>query len=586
MIIPLYPEQGDGSNATSIQGDAVSPLQPTNGQVLVYDLATQQYIPRARDINDTTGTLAADRMSLATASTAGVVPGIGGTPAGNAATVGQAQDWAGFRESAGYLWSDGVTANRAQIQTPGPRGNLAGAPLASWVGWVRVPASNPAATSYIAFVSGGAVALGEPNSLGFSLDTAGLLSIRQNGASGLDTRRRNYAAFRATYSGQRIWLEVRFTNGTSNPVIRINGTDVSGLFADLNANTIPDWLNASLSSVSHATGHSWPAGPAPLGCWLNTHLTDAESEAWRITGRPPAWVSYGGGLWSHDFLNAELPQVSAGPREAIVPMTLQTGSGFTQDIYNLTTNPDGVAALPSGAVRAIKFTTSNNNGYNFVTARRPGQRTAFSFWYYVPTGQPDVQVLANGILAGNNLVLTGLGSVKDTWTQLTVSLTQPSPVGSILFRTASAGTAYVADVRGQTEGALSLPVVHPIAALGDGTTLGDNPARLVGIQPVTTRKDWQITARTATSGNEQLLGGSFLDPSRDVFDSIEQTPESGTPTTTVGSASGGAQYKTSGVITAGINAPNLVTRKVATANVWVGSSTADPVRTTLTGHSR
>jgi hypothetical protein len=121
--------------------------------------------------------------------------------------------------------------------------------------------------------------------------------------------------------------------------------------------------------------------------------------------------------------------------------------------------------------------------------------------------------------------------------------------------------------------------------MGDGTALGDNPARLLGVQPVTARKDWQITARTATNGNQQLLGGSFLNPLRDVLDSIEQTPETGTPTTTVGSASGGAQYKASGALAGGINTPALVTRKTATANVWVGSNSSDSIRTTITGHT-
>lgn len=50
-ITPLYPDQGDGSNATSIQGDAVSGAQPTEGQTLVYREATQQYVPETLALN-------------------------------------------------------------------------------------------------------------------------------------------------------------------------------------------------------------------------------------------------------------------------------------------------------------------------------------------------------------------------------------------------------------------------------------------------------------------------------------------------------------------------------------------------------
>jgi len=517
----------------------------------------------------------------ATDTTAGTVPGIGGTAAGNAATVGQLETGDGYRDAADYLWSDGATSNRGQIQTPGPRGNLAGATLASWVGWVTVPTAS--STAEIAGISSSSTALASATawSLGIAWITNDLV-VRANGATpATDFRTFTCSALRTNFSGQRIWLEVRITAGTSAPVVSVNGTVIAGTAAD-GAGTDPDWLSASLVATNHVTGLNWPAGPAPLGCWINAHLTDAESEAWRITGRPPVWVALGGGVWTEDFTDGQTPTVFIGVG-FLCRMFAQTS--FTQSIYDLVANPDSLPSHPTGATKAIKFTTSANNGYSWITSETYLRKTVFTVWYYVSSGQPDVQVLGNGIATPNGLVITGARNVKDAWTQITVSITNPTPVGSMLFRTVSAGTAYIADVRGRVESALSLPVVLPIAALGDGTFLGDNPARLVGITPVTTRKDWELTVHTATSGNEQLLGGSFLNAARDVLDSIEQRPETGTPTTTVGSASGGAQYKASGALAAGINTPALVTRKTATANVWVGSSTADPIRTTITGHS-
>jgi hypothetical protein len=132
-------------------------------------------------------------------------------------------------------------------------------------------------------------------------------------------------------------------------------------------------------------------------------------------------------------------------------------------------------------------------------------------------------------------------------------------------------------------GALSLPVIQPIAVLDDATTIGGNQARLVGVTPVTDKRDWRISADTFTNGNKQVLEGTLLDSTADVIDSIEQFT-TGTPTTTVGSVSAGSQYKASSALSAGINPATLVTRKLATGDIWVNSTSTAQVRTTITGH--
>lgn len=477
------------------------------------------------------------------------------TPAGSKAALDAREalvlERMATREAAGYLWSDGVTSNRAQIQTPGPRGNLAGAPLASWVGWVTVPAAST--TAEIAGESSSSTALASASawSLGIAWSTDALV-VRANGATpATDFRTLTISGLRSSFSSQRVWLEVRITAGTSTPVVRVNGSAQSGTAAD-GAGTDPDWLSASLVATNHLTGYNWPVGPAPIGCWLNAHLTDAESETWRITGRPPAWVVAGGyagqlihSAWVSGVVGG-VTRTSSGPDNLGLDGTASSQINNSpkipyitpQSIWRLswTQNATGVRLNYGGGIQIDASPGFSQNGFNAVAGQK----------YVVVRGGFPNFYLASG----------------DTTTALALS-----------------------DIKMTFAGALSRSVVLPINALGDGTVLGDNPARLVGIQPVTTRKDWQITARTSTSGNEQILGGSFLDTTRDVIDSIEQTPETGTPTTTVGSASGGAQYKASGALAAGINTPALVTRKTDSANVWVGSSTADPVRTTITGHS-
>lgn len=132
-------------------------------------------------------------------------------------------------------------------------------------------------------------------------------------------------------------------------------------------------------------------------------------------------------------------------------------------------------------------------------------------------------------------------------------------------------------------GALSIPGIQPCAVVDDLTNIGGNQARLVGMTPVTSKRDWRISADTWTNGNQQILGGSVIDSTADIIDSIEQTT-TGTPTTTIGSASAGAGYKASGALSAGINPTTLVTRKAASNDIWVNSNSTSVVRTTIKGH--
>jgi hypothetical protein len=125
--------------------------------------------------------------------------------------------------------------------------------------------------------------------------------------------------------------------------------------------------------------------------------------------------------------------------------------------------------------------------------------------------------------------------------------------------------------------------VQPINVIDDVSGIGGNQGRMLGCSPVTDKTNWRISANTWTNGNQQILAGSILDSTKDVIDQVEQST-TGTPTTTIGSISAGSQYKASGALTAGINPTTLVTRKLASNDVWVNSNSAAVVRTTIVGH--
>ena len=130
---------------------------------------------------------------------------------------------------------------------------------------------------------------------------------------------------------------------------------------------------------------------------------------------------------------------------------------------------------------------------------------------------------------------------------------------------------------------MSLPSYQPINVIDDVSGIGGNQGRLLGCTAVTDKTNWRISANTWTSGNQQILAGSILDSTKHIIDQVEQST-TGTPTTTIGSASAGSQYKASSALTAGINPTTLVTRKLASNDVWVNSNSTAVVRTTITGH--
>jgi len=378
--------------------------------------------------------------------------------------------------------SDGATSNRAQIQGPfdavnNPRGWVAGAAVMEWCGWVDVPTS--AASTLWVFSTSTSAALPHPdrpvNSLGANIFT-NTLSITQRGPTqDTDTRQVAWVAFRSTYSGQRIWLSVVFTQGTAtNPVIKVNGTDISASFSLTTGGTPPAWLDAAMVPTYHLTGYNWPAGRASLGQWILGSLTAAESIAWMITGQPPAWVAAGGSA-----------------------ANIAAGSFVIGRQYLIT------------AVGTTSFTS----------------------------------IGASANTVGVQFTATGVGS--------------------------GTGTA-------QQAGALSIPVVQPIAVLDDATTIGGNGALLLGMntRSSSNKKVWRISDLTHTSGNEQILGGSvFYGTSEDLITSWTIVNAGGTTTVSLGNVSGGTQYANAVSCPTGTTVITLLTAIPLTTNLWVNANT-------------
>jgi hypothetical protein len=443
---------------------------------------------------------------------------------------------------------------------------LAGAPLASWVGWVEVPSAS--STAEIFGVSSSTTALASATA--WSIGCAWLtndLAIRANGATpATDFRTLTLSALRTTYSGQRIWLEVRITAGTSAPVVRVNGAAIAGTYTD-GAGTDPDWLSASLVATFHETGYLWPAGVAPLGCWLNAHLTDAESESWRTTGRPPVWVVAGGSMvatYTSDFATS---LGSFGPVSA-----------------TLNYNVDGIDGRDD-CMEVINGGVMSYAGTSVLLTVGAGYQ--FTFEVYIPATNATAASMFLWFGGATQYHVTTVGA----WVSVVATLTVDAG-GFIRLRFPAATVGdkfYIRNFVVLRAGALSLPGVQPILALDDITDIGGNPARLVGMNPVSADRRWRISADTTTNGNQRLLGGPLMSISElsfngHVIDSIEQYVASGTPTTTIGEASGSPLYKSSSVLSSGLNSITPALRRLYATSFWIGSNSTAAVRTTITGH--
>ena len=475
-----------------------------------------------------------------------------------------------------FLYCDGVTTSRAQIQTPGGRGNLAGVPVASWVGWVDVPDTSLAANRNI--VSYGASANNTPTP-GFRITIySNSLFIDQIGSNG--NRQAVVSGFRSTYSGQRIWLNIRLTNGTTLPTITVNGISVS-VSNGTDSGTIPDWLDAGISATYITTGVDWPAGTMPMGCWINAHLTDAESETWRTTGKPPIWVVTGGscanilpnGTFEVDASGwaglSDGTEVFSVTRNTVSPIS---GNGDLS--LNVTTGSSLFGNYPRASYTATPLFVSGGR-YRITGKVRRTSGTATQLT--VRSGPSGASLtLASVILDGS--IQTFSGSLDVLGTANVGNLTF-IPIGPLGWT----GQIEFDDIEVYRLGALSLPAVQSINVLRDWTMIGGNPSRLFGISPINVtnfKSDITIGSSSYTTGTSvQILGGGPLTTSsrRQRIISISGN-SSASVNLSLGTTSGGTQLVNAQAVNGDFDISTFVSRIIGTsANLWItfsGNTTA------------
>lgn len=463
-----------------------------------------------------------------------------------------------------YAVSDGATSNRAAgIYGPfdavnNPREWVAGAASLTIAAVVTVPTSNPPASAYINWYGSSATIASTAGHLYVTLTTAGTLQIRQGGASfPTDVREINHTTFRTTYSGQTIFLKITLTQGTTNPVVGVNGVDISASFSLSTGGTPPAWLDAAMVPTYRLVGYNWPSGPSPVVTPILGTTSSADDTFYLSTGKWPAWVVAGG--TTTKFNTAAFTVGSGTGSFSANTSTSLVCTGATTAL-NAYSNASQV--LIAGQRIRANLTVSGVTGSGVLfTTDSLGSGLGGSFG-------SNISVLANGT-ADYDITVTSSGAffVRFVFTSTTAASITINSLERI--------------------GALSIPSIQPINVVDDVSGIGNNCGLILGAVTTATsnKKVWRIADLTKTSGNEQLLGGAvFVGTSQDYIKSWTIVNEGGTTTVSLGNVSGGAQYVSGLSVPTGTTVVTLLTNTPLTTNLWCNASTTASLTHVIEGY--
>jgi|GEM_PF-1582892 len=479
---------------------------------------------------------------------------VDGTLTVNGLDVGSVSSQFAARQMAGYGISDGATANRGEILTPGAIGDVAGLPM-SFLAVIDVGTSDPSLNS-------GVIYIGDSTSPNFStgggtsnasyayITTGGSLQIRVNGAAGSNYRRLIYTDFRTAYSGRNgLRLAIVFPEGnsTTSPRIEVDGVDVTGSFALSTAGVIPNWIPTALETTKYLWGYQWSAGRSPYVRAIIGALSTAESATWGTTGELPTWATKAG--------SAVNPIANSG-----FETTGSEGTSVFANWWggaNLTTSAEtsdpyvGANSLRLTGGGALSSTLNNHLRAepfgldNFGAPWTPGQYGRVTF--------AAKHVSGGSLYFGNAYVSLKTVASGDAsgWTEFEWSgiITSSSGYAAPVFGAASSAVWLIDKVVFLQEGLIDDPYYQPALATGD--RLGRMSRRLLGITPmvalgvsevvISHTLSWDGTNHTAQS----LTGGKAFEAGF-VPTMISLVPDAASSGDgwTIGTSADADQYKT------------------------------------------
>ena len=476
--------------------------------------------------------------------------------------------------------SDGSTSNRAERVQYGTVGALASAPYAYLeADNVLVPASAPSSNFVLATYTTSATSAptGQAHSLVWYIEaTTGYLVLLETGATpATDYRRYASDASICTGTAYRARLTAAITGGsTTAPVFKTAGATIAGT-ETTGAGTDPDWLHASLVNTWTLFNYNAPASDVPDVRIYNALWTDTEGNTWTAGGPRPTWAERAGNM-VNAYSQAGALIVGASD-SATDPTNVGWSGGGVQSVQA------GARTGGAGAYYLRRVHTSGawRVAYGGPILQIAGRSAIIGLWLRSDT---PITCRLGFTNAGTNASDTVEVSVTTSWqlfyVRVTFTVTSTTTPLLSIGTISGACTLDADDATIMPAGSFDAPITQP------GLTTGDAFARfsrrLVGITSHALTDRGTLYLNTATSGDEQALGGALFDSTQYVLDGpIEQLTKTGTPTTKIGHTSGGTEYKANAAVTAGINVLTAVTRKLGGTSIYVGSSDTTKVRTVI-----
>jgi hypothetical protein len=220
---------------------------------------------------------------------------------------------------------------------------------------------------------------------------------------------------------------------------------------------------------------------------------------------------------------------------------------------------------------------SSNNLQRTKPAHVVGKRFRMSLSARSISGNTALTAVPGGGDSGTiSMTLTGAYAVGAT------EYVSSNASGTVRVNLGAAGTFRVDNVKFERLGAL----VDLNLGEGAGLCFTDRSTNILhgigvgGIAHVVPGREGCVRVRTTASGNVQL-GGAGIIPANGRIRCITADAVSGTPTVTMGNASGGAQHVASVALTAGLNDLTAVSRFNTTGNLWVNVSVTATVDWTV-----
>jgi hypothetical protein len=409
---------------------------------------------------------------------------------------------------------------------------------------MEVPSANPSASRGVFALSPAGSWLGA-NTFGAYISTSGTLVVILSAANDSNFKSATVSGFVSSYGGQRGLLSVVRSGSTLS--LYWNNTALT--YTESGAGSIPTWA-ATVNSTYFDVGNL--DASSPYANWLgkaliyNRALTSADIAA----------------LVSSNCVVAKVDQW--GSQTALITgdnSTFASDTGFWTKGGGATI-ADGVAKLtasPSYISRAAGITTVGKK-YRLKLTVVTGSCTV--------TNLADAPDYSTTLTAGTHVVeftsrtatTVAIYSTAGSTEIDDVTLTQTGVVTSHQLNDNAGTTAY-----DQSSNALNLTL--------SSADLWANPKAAA-------QSDGVIYATTSTNGNQQILGQICL-PTNVKITSWDINVSTGTPTVSLGNASGGTQYLNGATLAAGNNEVTLASKFAATQNLWVASDSTATLKHTI-----